>query len=196
METTKEPPTDTLPPHAQLIQMSTDFLRSRVLYAAATLNLADHMADGATRTEELAERTGADASTLHRLLRALAHWDILSMNDDGRFSLTPLGEALQSDAPGAARPSILTVAGDGFWEAVQHLPDTVADGETGFQKAYGRSWFEHLDANPDKASRFNDTMIGFHGAEPPAVAEAYDFSGVDTIVDVGGGTGHMLATIF
>ena len=38
-------------------------------------------------------------------------------------------------------------------------------------------------------------MIGFHGAEPPAVAAAYDFSGVTTVVDVGGATGHLLTTI-
>ena len=196
MEDTKERPTDTLPPHAQLIQMSSDFLRSRALYTAARLGLADHLDDGPKRAETLAERTGTQASALHRLLRALAHWDILSMHDDRRFSLTPLGEALQSDAPGAARATILTVAGNGFWNAVQRLPDTLNDGEPGFKKAHGTSWFEHLDTHPDEASRFNDTMIGFHGAEPPAVAEAYDFSDFDTIVDVGGGTGNMLATIF
>jgi hypothetical protein len=38
-------------------------------------------------------------------------------------------------------------------------------------------------------------MIGFHGAEPPAVAEAYDFSGFGTVVDVGGSTGNMLVHI-
>jgi O-methyltransferase len=38
-------------------------------------------------------------------------------------------------------------------------------------------------------------MIGIHGMEPAAVAEAYDFSNVGTIVDVGGASGHMLATI-
>jgi len=38
-------------------------------------------------------------------------------------------------------------------------------------------------------------MVGFHGAEPPAVAAAYDFSKFETIVDVGGATGNMLAAI-
>lgn len=195
MEATEEPPTDSLPPHAQLVQMSADFVRSRVLYAAAELSLADYLADGPKRAEELAEATGTHADSLYRLMRTLAHYDILSMQENGTFSLTPLGQALQSDAPGAARSTILTVAGDGFWNAVQKLPDTLTDGETGFRKAYGKSWFEHLDDNPDEASHFNATMIGFHGAEPPAVADAYDFSPFDTIVDIGGGTGNMLATI-
>jgi hypothetical protein len=38
-------------------------------------------------------------------------------------------------------------------------------------------------------------MIGVHGAEPPAVAAAYDFSASTTIVDVGGATGNLLTTI-
>ena len=39
---------------------------------------------------------------------------------------------------------------------------------------------------------FSETMIGIHGAEPPAVSAAYDFSSLTTIVDVGGATGHLL----
>lgn len=38
-------------------------------------------------------------------------------------------------------------------------------------------------------------MVGIHGAEPPAVAAAYDFSPLATIVDVGGATGNMLGYI-
>jgi len=38
-------------------------------------------------------------------------------------------------------------------------------------------------------------MVGLHSQEPPAVAAAYDFSVFKTIVDVGGATGNMLATV-
>jgi hypothetical protein len=37
--------------------------------------------------------------------------------------------------------------------------------------------------------------VGVHGMEPAAVAAAYDFSGFQTIADVGGSTGNMLSTI-
>lgn len=187
---------DHLPPHAQLIQMSTAFIRSRVLYAAAQLGLADHLANGAKGAEELAGEIGAHEHSLHRLMRALTHYGILSMKNGHKFSLTPLGEALQNGAPGAARSTILTVAGDGFWNSFSQLPETLEDGEPGIEKAVDMSWFEYLEANPELASQFNGAMIGFHGAEPPAIVDAYDFSDYDTIVDVGGATGHMLATIF
>jgi len=38
-------------------------------------------------------------------------------------------------------------------------------------------------------------MVGLHGAEPGAVAKAYDFSQFETVVDVGGATGNLLAAI-
>ena len=55
--------------------------------------------------------------------------------------------------------------------------------------------FEYLAQHPEEASYFSEAMVGFHGAEPPAVAAAYDFSGFKTVVDVGGATGNMLAAI-
>jgi hypothetical protein len=42
---------------------------------------------------------------------------------------------------------------------------------------------------------FNEGMTGFSMRESPAVAEAYDFSPFGTIIDVGGGHGHLLCTI-
>ena len=57
----------------------------------------------------------------------------------------------------------------------------------------GMPVFEYLAQHPEEASHFSEAMVGFHGAEPPAVAAAYDFSGVGTVVDVGGATGNMLA---
>jgi len=68
-------------------------------------------------------------------------------------------------------------------------------GKTGFEKAYGMPFFEYLAQHPEEASYFSEAMVGFHGSEPPAVAAAYDFSAVKTIVDVGGATGNMLAAI-
>ena len=56
-------------------------------------------------------------------------------------------------------------------------------------------FFDYLAQHPEAASHFSEAMVGFHGAEPPAVAAAYDFSGAATIVDVGGATGNMLAAI-
>ena len=91
------------PPHAQLVQMAMGHWVSRIVYVAAKLDLAGHLANGAQSADALAGPTGTDARALYRFMRSLATLGILSESDSGQFTLTPLGEALKRDAPGAAR---------------------------------------------------------------------------------------------
>jgi hypothetical protein len=76
-----------------------------------------------------------------------------------------------------------------------HLLESVQTGKPGLEQALGMPIFDWLGKHPDEASLFSETMVSFHGAEPAAVAAAYDFSGMNTIVDVGGATGNLLTTI-
>jgi len=72
---------------------------------------------------------------------------------------------------------------------------SIQTGKTGFEKAQGMPLFDYLAQHPEDASLFSEAMVGFSSQEPPAVAAAYDFSTFKTVVDVGGATGNMLATI-
>jgi hypothetical protein len=169
---------------------------SRALYAAAKLGLADKLAGGPRSAAELAKETGTLPSPLHRLMRLLAGLGILRTEPDGqRFALTPLGEAMKSAAPGAARATLLSLAGPLFWKAFGEYMHSLETGKTAFEKAYGMPAFDYLARDPEEAANFTQAMIGVHGEEPPAVAAAYDFSGFGTIVDVGGASGNMLVAI-
>lgn len=184
-----------LPPHAQLIQMGAASWVSAVVYSAARLGLADHLGAGPRSAQELAVATHTHAPSLHRLMRTLAGLGILTEGDGQRFALTPLGEALKSGAPGSARATLMAFCGPAFWHSWEELPYSLETGKTGFEKACGMPFFDYLARHPEEASYFSEAMVGFHGAEPPAVAKAYDFSGIGTVVDVGGATGNMLAAI-
>jgi hypothetical protein len=183
------------PPHAQLVQMSMAHWVSHIIYVAAKLELADHLASGPMSAEQLAGPTATHAPSLYRLMRTLASLGVLAEDPDHRFALTPLGEALRADAPGAARATILTIASDWWMRGFGQLLYSVQTGKAGFEKHLGMPFFDWLAQRPDEASMFSQTMVGFHGAEPPAVAAAYDFAGLKTVVDVGGATGNLLATI-
>jgi O-methyltransferase domain len=111
------------------------------------------------------------------------------------FALTPLGEALKKNAPGSAYASILTLTGEIGGKSWRELLYSLQTGKTGFEKAFRQPLFDYLAERPVEASLFSETMVGFHGAEPPAVAEAYDFGRLGSIVDVGGATGNMLVHI-
>src|SRR5262252_9240164 len=133
------------PPHVQVIQMALGYWVSRALYAAAKLGLADKLAGGPRSAAELAKETGTLPSALHRLMRLLAGLGILKTERDGqRFSLTPLGEAMKSGAPGAAHATLLSLAGPTFWKAFGEYMYSLETGNTGFEKAYGIPVFDYL----------------------------------------------------
>ena len=96
-----------------------------------------------------------------------------------------------------ARPArrCCSLAGEWWWSAWGEVLHSVRTGETGLEKALGVSEYEFLEQHPEEASHFNAAMIGFHGDEPAAIVEAYDFSGAQRVVDVGGGSGNLLGTI-
>jgi hypothetical protein len=168
---------------------------SRVVYTAANLGLADHLADGPKSAAELAGPTGTTPRTLHRFLRAAGNFGLVTEGQDQKFALTPLGEALKTGAPGSARSTVLTMAGPWMWQALSDFQYSVETGNTAVEKVFGMPIFDYLAQHPAEAAQFSEAMVGIHGAEPPAVAAGYDFSTVGTIVDVGGATGNMLAHI-
>jgi hypothetical protein len=185
----------TPPPHVVINQMIGGHVVTRAMYAFAELGLADLLKEGPRSAEDIAPAAGAKAAPLHRLMRTMAGLGFLVEDADHRFALTPVGEALRSEAPGHARSMVRLIAGPLGWRILGEFLHSVKTGEDGSERALGQSIFDYLAASPQEATWFNEMMIAFHGEEPPAVAAAYDFSSLNTIVDVGGGTGNLLTTI-
>src|SRR5579871_5271274 len=91
-----------VPAPVAMLQMIQGFWVSRAVYVAAKLGIADLLKDGAKTSEELAQSTGTHPASLYRVLRALDSVGVFQ-EQDGRFSLTPLGATLRSDLPGSLR---------------------------------------------------------------------------------------------
>ena len=178
-----------------MIRMGTAYWLSSLVYHAAQLSLADHLAGASRSASDLAGVTGTNARALHRFMRTLASFGILTQNGDDTFGLTELGATLKKDAPGSARSTVLTMASPWAWGSFGALDYSLSTGMPAIDKVLGMGLFEYLAQHPDEAARFSESMVGIHGGEPPAVAAAYDFSAFGTIVDVGGATGNMLAHI-
>jgi hypothetical protein len=186
---------DGMPPQVRLIQMAVAIWTSRAIYAAATLGIADHLADAPQTANDLALATATHAPSLRRLLRALGSCGIVSECDTGRYALTPLGAALKTGAPGAARATVLTLAGDWQWKAWDEFLFSLRTGRPAMSEALGLPLFEYLASHPSDALHFQEAMVGMHGALAPTVVAAYDFSRFSTAVDLGGGTGSLLTAI-
>lgn len=183
------------PPHAPILELTFATVIARALYAVTQRGVPDLLAEGPRTPEEVAAKVGGHPTALLQVLRALAAAGIFTHGGDGRFGLTPVGETLVTGHPTAARDLVLTLGGPAFWSALGAMPQVLETGKTGIEIALGTSFFDYLRQHPDEEAVFNRTMIAVHGGEPAAVAEAYDFSGIDKVVDVGGGIGTMLVTL-
>lgn len=178
----------------QMARMITGYWISQAIYAAAKFGIADLLKDGPRPIEELAEVTATHAEALYRLLRALASVGVFSEGRPRAFSLTPLAELLRSDVAGSQR-SLALMAGGQQFHAWGHIAHSIQTGETAFEHLHGKPLFEFLAAQPEMASIFDDAMTGIHGRETAAILDAYDFSGIETLADVGGGNGSNLIEI-
>jgi hypothetical protein len=183
------------PPHAPIIELTFATVLSRALYAVTERGVPDLLAAGPATAEEVVAKVGGHPIAMLQVLRALASVGYFSHGADGRFGLTAVGETLVTGHPTAARDMVLALNGPAIWAALGAMPAVLETGRTGVEIALGTSFFDHLRQHPDEEAVFNRMMIAFHGAEPAAVAEAYDFSGIGTLVDVGGGLGTMLVTL-
>jgi hypothetical protein len=165
------------------------YVVTQLLYVASELGVAEALADGPLTGEQLAAKVGADARALTRVLRGLALEDVFEEERDGRFSLTSLGACLaQMGGPLRARGQV-------YYAGITRLLDAVRDGGTAFERTYGAPFFEHLAAHPEQEAAFQASMAGRSEQEAGAVVAAYDFSGIASLVDVGGGRGILLAAI-
>ena len=156
---------------------------------AATLRLADHIEDGATRLEELAERSGADPDTLERLLRYLVPLGVFA-EADGAYRNTEVSSLLL-DAEGWRQWLDLDGA-PGIWaESWSGLLQAVRTGSPGRDEA----WYYDELARTGRWASFDALMAAQVEGNARDVAERYDWSHVEHVVDVGGGTGVMLRTL-
>ena len=114
---------------------------------------------------------------------------------DGKFSETPMSAVLRSNATPSLRA--LAIMGGREWHGRgwSQLEYCVRTGKPAVDQIYGAPIFEFLKQNPVEAQIFNDAMTDLSMIDGPAVAEAYNFDGIRSIVDVGGGHGLLLATI-
>lgn len=166
-----------------------DFAAPWAIWIAATLRLADHVEAGVTRLEDLAERSGTDPGALHRLLRYLVARGVFA-EVDGAYANTDVSELLRDEA--GWRPWLDLDEAPGIWaESWTRLLQAVRTGSPGRDDV----WYSEELARTGTGESFDALMAAQVRANAEQVAEVYDWSGVEHVVDVGGGTGVMLRTL-
>lgn len=184
-----------VPAPIAVMDMMTGAFFARAIYTAAKFGIADVLSDGPLAADAIAQRIDANPDAVGRMLRALASRGIFAQQADGRFALTPLADALRSDSPTSVRGIVLFWGDQRHWEHWGQLPNAVRTGQPTVEALRGKPMFEFLEGDPEFAAIFNDGMTSVSDMEIAPVLAAYDFTGVGTIVDVGGGHGRLLAAV-
>jgi O-methyltransferase domain/Dimerisation domain len=182
-------------PVTELARLISGFQASQAVHVAATLGIADLLADGARASDDLAAETGSHPESLYRLMRALAGLGVLTELDDRAFELTPMGEHLRSDSAEPLGGWAANLGQPYYFEAWANLEHSVRTGESAFVHCHGQDAWEYRVDRPEKAERFDRAMTDLSRLTNRALLESYDFSRFETVVDVGGGHGALLAAI-
>jgi SAM-dependent methyltransferase len=180
---------------AMLRHLIMGFRTTQLLYVAARLGLADRLEAGPQTAQQLAPQVGAAPRALHRLLRALAGFGIFAETDGGAFALTPAARLLQSDTPGSLRGLALLYGADWLWRAYGDLLHSVRTGTPAFVHVHGLSFYDYLQEHPAAGAVFQSAMSSMSAQEAAAILAAYDFAKAQSVIDVGGGQGALLAAL-
>ncbi|MEO6808965.1 MAG: methyltransferase [Isosphaeraceae bacterium] len=183
-----------LSPRESLSSMIVAYWTSQMVYVAAKLGLADQLVDGPRSSEDLAKASGTHAPSLYRLLRGLASLGVFREEGDQGFALTPLAEGLRRDAPGSLW-AMAIMMGEEHYRAWGDLLGSIQTGESAFDRLHGKPIFDYLAERPEQAAVFDAAMTSIHGRETKAILDAYDFSSLRVLADVGGGNGTTLIQI-
>jgi SAM-dependent methyltransferase len=168
---------------------------SQAIGTVVELGVPDELRKGPRRCSDVARKVGVSEDGLYRLLRALASVGLFAESAGRRFKLTPTGQFLRSDHPQSAAGYAQFVAHDSTWRPWGQLNYSVKTGMPAFDQVFGAPIFEYLSKNPQAAAVFDDAMTSISAAEAKAAAEAIDFKGIKTVMDVAGGHGLLLATV-
>ena len=189
------PQPQTPPAHVGILQLLNGVYVAGAVSCLAQLGIPDLIEAAPRSAEELANQIGAHPQALYRLMRATASVGVLSEGPDGKFSQTPMSKVLRKDATPSLRALAIMGGRDWHGRGWSHLDYCVRTGKQALDQIYGENVFEFLKQRPAEAQIFNDAMTDLSMIDGPAVAEAYNFQGIRSIVDIAGGHGLLLATI-
>jgi SAM-dependent methyltransferase len=185
------------PPHefVELLAIVRGYQQSRAVTVAAELGIADLLRGGPRDVDDLAAETSTDASSLYRLLRALAAAGVFIEHPDRRFALSAMGDFLRRDHPLSLDPAARMFGADYQWRAWGALRHSVETGENAAAHALGTDVWEYRRLHPEHGEVFDATMRTLSVGDNPGVLAAHDFARYRLIADIGGGTGAVLAAV-
>ncbi len=172
------------------------FVESQCVYVATRLGIFNLLQDeGEQNIESIAQKTETKAEKLYFILRALAHLGVLEEKPGRLFAPTEMSTLLVTNNGPSLGHFAMHVIEPAQWDAWKVLEDALHTGEVPFEKANDKSVYEFCQDNEWSGDVFINAMIFLTNHSIDAFLDVYDFSRFDTVMDVGGGQGSLIASI-
>jgi hypothetical protein len=181
-------PEDRAPDLDRLLDLATPWC----LRVAVTLVIPGHITAGHRDIGDLAAAAGCDAGALHAVLGHLVSHGVFAEDAPGQFSCNQAARQLAD----ASRFIDLDGIGGRMAHTWGTLLDYVRTGQPAYEKVFGRPFWDDLAAHPRIAADF-DALMGpaGHGVPDYDIELSGGWEPIRTVVDVGGGTGALLASL-
>lgn len=179
---------------AVLLERVMGYRVTQAIYVAAKLGIADALERGPRNSKAVAELLGIPTDSVHRIMRALAVAGIFSETVSGDFELTSVGSLLRSASPQSLRAAAIFFGDQRHWTLWGKLHDAVTSGRP-IRRDDNDAFAQRAATDPEGAAIFNAAMSALTSPVHSAVLETYDFRGLRTVVDVGGGHGALLSAV-
>ncbi|MCY2962605.1 MAG: class I SAM-dependent methyltransferase [Planctomycetota bacterium] len=186
-------PTDlTLPDPAPVFELLEGFRRSKVLFAAVELGVFDALESGPIALGDLAQQLNCQQDTLGRLLDACVQNQLLTRDDAG-YHNTPAAAMYLCQSSSRRMTGYIRYSNDVLWHLWAKLEHAVQEGTHRWKEVYG--WdgpiFSHFFKTEESKREFLMGMHGYGCFSSPVVVSAFDLTPYQTLVDLGGATGHL-----
>ncbi|MFF9202693.1 methyltransferase [Streptomyces sp. NPDC014986] len=184
------------PPPMRLRELVFGAACAAAVRAAVRLGVADALDDSPTTVDDLAAAVKTEPHTLRRLLRALSCQGVFTENPDGTFEHSEMSRLLREDDPHSLRYIALWCTEPWTWNVWPLLDEAVRSGRSVFDDLYDREFFPYLNESaPESARVFNRAMTTSSEQSARDVAQLLDLDDASSVVDIGGGQGHVLADL-
>ncbi|HEY7056071.1 MAG TPA: MFS transporter [Vicinamibacterales bacterium] len=176
-------------------QIATGHVVAAALHVVLRLGIPDRLSSGPRTIAELARDSRTHEDALYRVMRALASVGIFEEMSTRRFRLTAAGEMLRQEVPGSYHALALWWTAPFGFQVFADLMHSVRTGQPAAESVTGMPIFDYFTRHPEVSTMFNEAMSGFSDVVVAAALKAYDFSGINLLVDVAGGHGAVLTAI-
>lgn len=181
-----------LPSPEPILFLIEAFRRSQAMFTAVELKVFDHLEAQPRCATALSEALACDSDALGRLLDTCVALGLL-YKDGAHYANSPATAVYLVNSSPSAITGYVEYSQKALWKLWAELPNAVREGTHRWEQVFGGKGglFSHYYKTEEDKRRFLMGMHAYGLISSPQVVKAFDLSGFEHLVDLGGATGHL-----